>query len=201
VRPLRSFELAFTRELLGEDARAAALYREIAAVRPRHTSALLNLAALHHKGLVLDDAVAAYSDALATLVSYRRGCFRRAQSSEELFARVRSPVDDSRDSAEGCTCPTADDLDLAVKILSNQGLAFRQRGSYVEAIQCFQEVLTLLRSCETGPESAPTTKVLTASVDLFLSAKAGCFFSAWDWIGPLLSQIDALHLKEGVMVS
>ena len=189
------FEWAFTKELLGETAQAAATYESLTADHPNYTSAWLNLAAIYHKRLLVEDAIGMYATALSTITSYPRECFRRVQAADDLFVRVRSPlIDYTHNNAETCVCPSAEDTTLVCKILSNQGLAAHQRGWYVEALQYFQEVLALLLAC--AERDAPTTaaRALAASVDLFLSAKAGCFFSAWDWIGSLLSRVEASHL-------
>ena len=178
---------------------ATSIYEEIIAVHPNYTSALLNLAALYHKRLFLEDAIGIYSRAISTIV-YQRDCFRHVQSADDLFTRVRSPVTYyAYQNNEICICPSTEDVGMIFKILSNKGLAFHQRGRFIEAIECFQEVIALLLACDTS--SQPSNDLLTTSVDLFLSSKAGCFFSAWDWLGSLLSYIDALDLKDGVIVS
>jgi len=195
-----SFELAFTKELLGENDVATSIYEEILAVHPHHTSALLNAAALYHKRFSIDDAIDFYSRALSTIGSYERDCFLDVQSTDDLFTLVRSPFTDyESQNKEACTCPSTDDVILIFKILSNNGLAFRQLGKYTESIQCFEEVVVLLLACEAS--SQPSKDLLSTSVDLFLSAKAGCFFSAWDWLGTLLSYLDELDLNDGVIPS
>lgn len=192
-----SFELAFTFELLGQNDKAASIYEEIIAIDPDYTSALLNLSALYHKRLLLDDAIGLYSRALSTIESYERDCFQDVQSAEDLFTHIRSPFADyDHGKKEGCICSSTDD---AIKILSNKGLALRQLGRYTESIACFQEVMSLLKACDASGQ--PSKDYLTASVDLFISAKAGCFFSAWSWLGSLLSRLDELDLNDGTIPS
>ena len=197
------FEIAFTRELLGDDSVATSIYEDILDEHPNYTSALLNLAALSQKHLIHDDAIAMYSRALTTVVSYQRDCFLRLRPSNDIFRHVRSPFSPTEYVSQNggtCVCPSNDDdITMIFKILMNKGLAFHQLKRYVDAIECFEEVIALLHRCDSSNQ--PSKDLLTVSIDLFLSLKAGFFLSAWDWLESLLYHIDRLDLKEGITVS
>ena len=156
-----------------------------------------------------------YSRALSTVKSYDRDCFRKQlQSGEDPFIHIQSPFDGNGSLHHNttCTCPSNGNIKTASKILNNNGLVLYQLGKYTEAIVCFMEIITLHRICDPiriqiqwqsdGVYKAESEIFLVASANLFRSSKAGCFFSAWNWLEDLLSSVDLfLQLEDGRIVS
>ena len=175
---------------------ATSIYEEILSAEPNHTKGLLNLAALYHERFFIEDAIDIYSRALATVPSYQKDCLRYLQQENDLFTRgVLSPFSFADHvNVTSCLCPSEDDVILISKILRNMGSAFSHRGRYTEAIECYNDVVALLHKCEGN--SQPSKQLLITSVNLFLSSKAGSFFSAWDWLDSLIQYIE-FHLEDG----
>ena len=194
------FEVAIANENLGEIGFAELMYQEILANNPNSSLAQLNLGGIYHKLLLYEDAIHHYSKALSTVVSYDSDCFVNTapQAHDEILSSQlqRSPFADNKiqyhnsTSETICKWPNNDDIDMLKKIMNNMGLALYQMKRYTQAIIIFQELLTLLQTCNSSSSSS-TDDILTAATNLFLVSRAGCFFPAWDWLETLLSHIDA----------
>ena len=202
------FGLVSVKELLGHIHESAVLYGEIISNDPIHTLALLNLGALYHKQSLHVDAIKLYSRALSTVVSYQRSCFLNSMVSpvDDLFTQIQSPFEEpyyqtNNNIHDGCKqqCPPKDDIDTLSKILNNKSLALYQLGRYTEAIQHIQESIAVLQVCKSTPRSGQQIShdlsLTAAATQLFLISRAGCFFSAWDWLEEVINKSSGSHLN------
>ena len=200
------FGLASVKELLGHIHESAVLYEEIISNDPIHTLALLNLGALYHKQSLHVDAIKLYSRALSTVVSYQRSCFLNSSmvsTVDDLFTQVQSPFEfyyqNNNIDVNGCKqqCPPKDDIDTLSKILNNKSLALYQLGRYTEAIQHIQESIAVLQVCKSpsGQQISHDHSLTAAVTQLFLISRAGCFFSAWDWLEEVINNSSGSHLN------